>query len=78
MRLYVHPVNSPLVMSQMVALDESFIADLTLEPLPCVPSDMRFQVISLRKALVAEAALIRLLACVHSHVDQKVVRPLEA
>lgn len=78
MRLDVQSVDRPLVMCQMVALDEPFVADLAFEPLASVSPDMSFQVISLRETLVAKAALIGFLARVHSHVDQEVVRPLEA
>lgn len=78
MRLYIQPMNRPFVMCQMVALDEPFITDLAFKPLAGVSTDMRLQVVSLRKAFIAEAALIRLFASVNPHVDQKVVRPLEA
>lgn len=61
-RFDIKPVNRSFMVCEMIALNETFAAKVALEPFASVPSDMSFQIIALREALVTEAALVRLLA----------------
>lgn len=55
MTLDVQPVDGSLVMSEMIALDEAFAAEVTFEAFASVSSDVGFEIVALREAFVAEA-----------------------
>lgn len=54
-RLHIKTMNSSFMMSQMIALDESFVAQITLESFTSVAANVSFEIVALRKAFVAEA-----------------------
>jgi hypothetical protein len=54
-RLNVETMNCSFMMCQMVALDESFVAQITLESFTGMTANVSFEIVALRKAFVAEA-----------------------
>lgn len=98
MRRDIETMDGTFVLRQMIALNKSLIAQLTLEAFSRVPSYVGFKIISLTKAFRAKTenetrmrndcdctvycvhspALVRFVACVHSHVYEEIVSSLKS
>lgn len=78
MRQHIDAVHTLLVLSQMIALDESFTAKIASIAFASMAAKVCLQIVALRKALRALRTLVRSFARVNSHMDDQIIGALEA